>query len=81
MKGNIIETHSADIETHGLDRRAVEVMAEAGVDIAHHNSKHVNEFKDVRFDYVVTVCGHTNEHCPMFPGKTKVVHVGFFKGM
>lgn len=81
LKGDIIEAHSAGIETHGLNRRAVEVMAEAGGDISHHSSKHVNEFKDVRFDYAVTVCGHANEHCPVFPGKTKVVHVGFLKGI
>ena len=52
-------------------------MAEAGVDISGHRSKHIDEFKDVDFDYVVTVCGHANEHCPVFPGKTTVFHVGF----
>jgi arsenate reductase len=77
MKGDIIEPHSAGIETHGLNQRAVQVMAEAGVDISHHRSKHVDELSDVQFDYVVTVCGHANEHCPIFPGKTKVVHIGF----
>lgn len=77
LKGDIIEPFSAGIETHGLNERAVQIMAEAGVDISHHRSKHVDELKDIPFDYVVTVCGHANEHCPMFPGKTKVVHVGF----
>ncbi len=77
LKGGVITPYSAGIETHGLNPRAVTVMAEAGVDIAHHRSKHVNEFKDSEFDYVITVCDHANEHCPLFPGKTKVLHAGF----
>ena len=52
-------------------------MAEAGVDITGQRSQHVNEFRDVDFDCVVTVCAHAHESCPVFPGKTKVVHVGF----
>ena len=52
-------------------------MAEAGVDISNHRSQHVDELKDIPFDYVVTVCGHADEHCPAFSGQTKVVHVGF----
>ncbi len=77
LKGDVIEAHSAGIETHGLNPQAVQVMAEAGVDISGHRSKHVEELKDVDFDYVVTVCDHAHESCPMFPGKTKIVHVGF----
>jgi arsenate reductase len=77
LKADDIEPFSAGIETHGLDPRAVQVMGEAGVDISGHRSKQVDEFKNVTFDYVVTVCGHANEHCPMFPGDTKVIHVGF----
>ena len=77
LKADQIEVYSAGIETHGLNPNAVKVMAEAGVDISGHYSKHLDEFKDVYFDYVITVCGHANESCPMFPGKTKVVHVGF----
>jgi arsenate reductase len=77
LKGDAIDAWSAGIETHGLNPNAVKVMAEAGVDISGHTSKHVDEFKDIQFDYVVTVCGHANENCPMFPGKAKVVHVGF----
>jgi arsenate reductase (thioredoxin) len=52
-------------------------MAEAGVDISGQRSKHVDELRDVSFDFVVTVCGHAHENCPVFPGKTSVVHVGF----
>jgi arsenate reductase len=77
LKEDIIEAYSAGIETHGLNPHAVKVMAEAGVDISNHRSKHVEELADVRFDYVVTVCDHAHESCPLFPGPTRVVHVGF----
>ncbi|MBN1442655.1 MAG: arsenate reductase ArsC [Planctomycetes bacterium] len=77
LKGDVIEPHSAGIATHGLNPSAVKVMAEAGVDISGHRSKHVSELRDLAFDYVVTVCGHANENCPVFPGTTRVVHVGF----
>ena len=77
LKPGAIDAWSAGIETHGLNPLAVRVMAEAGVDISDQRSKHVDELKHMAFDYVVTVCGHANEHCPMFPGKTKVIHVGF----
>jgi arsenate reductase len=77
LKGDQIEAYSAGIETHGLNPRAVQVMAEAGVDISGHRSKHVDELRGIEFDYVVTVCGHANEHCPLFAGKALVVHVGF----
>ena len=77
LKGDSIEAYSAGIETHGLNPNAVEVMREAGVDISMHKSQHIDEFKDVQLDYVVTVCGHADENCPVFAGGTKVVHVGF----
>jgi len=77
LKGDVIEPCSAGIETHGLNPNAVRVMAEAGVDISGHRSQLVDEFADVAFDYVVTVCGHANENCPIFTGRTMVVHVGF----
>ncbi len=78
LKGDVIEPYSAGIETHGLNPLAVRVMAEVGVDISGQRSKTVEAVKDVRFDYVVTVCGHANETCPMWlSGKAKVVHVGF----
>ncbi len=77
LKGDVIEPYSAGIETHGLNPNAVKVMAEAGVDISSHRSKHVEELKDIQFDYVVTVCDQAHESCPLFPGRTKVIHVGF----
>jgi len=77
LKGDAIEAYSAGIETHGLNPYAVRVMAEAGVDISGQASKNVDTLLHVPFDYVVTVCGHAHENCPMFPGPAKVVHVGF----
>ena len=77
LKGDVLEAYSAGIEKHGMNPHAVKVMAEAGVDLAGHYSKTLEDLKGVVFDYVVTVCGHAHEHCPIFPGKAKVVHVGF----
>src|ERR1035437_5131288 len=78
LKGDVIESYSAGIETHGLNPLAVKVMAEAGVDIGGQRSKTVEAVQDVPVDYVVTVCGHPNETCPLWlSGKAKVVHVGF----
>jgi arsenate reductase (thioredoxin) len=77
LKGDVIEVYSAGIETHGLNPNAVKVMAEAGVDISGHKSQNIKEFKDVKPDVVVTVCGHAHETCPFFPGNCKVVNVGF----
>ena len=77
LKADTLEAYSAGIETRGLDPFAVKTMAEVGIDISAHRSKHARELRDISFDYVVTVCGHANEHCPVFPAKTKVVHVGF----
>jgi arsenate reductase (thioredoxin) len=77
LRGERIEAYSAGIEKHGLNPHAIKVMSEAGVDITRQQSKTVAELGPVQFDYVVTVCGHANEHCPVFPGEAKVVHVGF----
>ncbi len=77
LKGDIIEPYSVGTEVHGLNANAVKVMGEAGVDILSHRSKNVSELMDIPFDYVITVCGHVNENCPIFPGKTKVIHIGF----
>ncbi len=77
LKSDRADFFSAGIETHGLNPNAVKVMAESGVDISGHRSQHIDEFKDVPLDYVITVCGHADENCPIFPGRTKVVHHGF----
>jgi arsenate reductase len=77
LKGSGIEPYSAGLEKHGMNPHALKVMAEAGIDISKQFSKTVDDIGPVEFDYVVTVCGHANEHCPIFPAKSKVVHVGF----
>jgi len=77
LKADIIEVYSAGIEKHELDPRAVRVMAEAGVDISTQKSKTIADLPTDKFDYVVTLCGHARETCPIFPGKAKMVHRGF----
>lgn len=77
LKSDAFEAFSAGIETHGLNPNAVKVMAEVGVDISAQQSTHVDQLKDLDFDYVITVCGHADQHCPVFPGAAKVVHVPF----
>ncbi|MBU0946138.1 MAG: arsenate reductase ArsC [Proteobacteria bacterium] len=77
LHGERIDVWSAGIEVHGLNPMAVRVMQEAGVDISKHWSKHVDELAGQDFDLVITVCGHADENCPLFPGTTKVIHHGF----
>lgn len=77
LKSETIDAYSAGVDPHGMNPRAVRAMHEAGVSIADQRSKHVDELSGISFDYVITVCGHANETCPVFPGATKVVHVGF----
>lgn len=77
LKADEIDVYSAGIQTHGLNPIAVKVMAEAGVDITSQKSQHVDEFSDVEFDYVVTVCDNAAESCPIFRGDAKVVHHPF----
>ncbi len=75
--GNELEVYSAGTETHGLNPLAVRVMTEVGVDISGHYSKTLDALIDVDFDFVITVCGHADENCPIFPTKTRVIHQGF----
>ena len=77
LKSAEIEVYSAGIEPKGLHPIAVKVMAEAGVGISKQRSKHVRTLKDIPFDYVITVCDHARESCPLFPIKTKLIHAGF----
>ena len=77
LKGDVIEPFSAGIEKHGMNAMAVKVMAEAGVDIAGHSSKLIDELPTGDLDYVITVCDTAHESCPLFPGQAKVVHKGF----
>ncbi len=77
LKGDSIEPFSAGTVVQGVNPLAVKVMKEAGVDISHQRSKHIDEVIDSEFDYVITVCDQARENCPYFPGKTQRVHVGF----
>ena len=75
--GERAAVYSAGVEVHGLNPRAVRVMAEDGVDISHHTSNHVDEYAAVPFDYVMTVCDHANEVCPVFPSTAQKLHHNF----
>ena len=77
LAGEYIDCESAGIETHGLNPLAVKVMQEIGIDISAHRSKTLDDLPQSEFDVVITVCGHADEHCPVFPGPTQVVHHGF----
>jgi len=75
-KANI---YSAGIETHGLNPGAVDIMKEDGIDISQHTSNHVDEYSEIDFDYIITVCDHANENCPYIPSKNAVrLHHNFF---
>jgi arsenate reductase len=77
IKGDVIEPYSAGTEPKQVDPRAIKAMAEAGIDLAGRTSKSIDALEGIEFDYVVTVCDHAHQSCPIFPGKTEVVHVGF----
>jgi arsenate reductase len=77
LEGNIIDVYSAGIRPIGVSRRAIKVMAEAGVDISTHSSKCVDELLKTDFDYVVTLCDNAAASCPKFGGKAKVIHKPF----
>jgi arsenate reductase (thioredoxin) len=77
LKGDHLEPFSGGVENHGLDPKAVKVMAEAGVDISNQRSKLLSELTNQSFDYVVTICNKARESCPVFPGKAKMRHQGF----
>ncbi len=77
FRGDVLDPYSAGIEKHGLNPFAVKVMREINIDISGYSSKTIEELSGKEFDYVVTVCGHADESCPLFPAKTKVIHRGF----
>ena len=77
IHGDRLQLYSAGTRPGRVDPLAVRVMREAGVDISAHRSKHLHEVLEVGFDWVVTVCDHANESCPVFPGDVKRLHVGF----
>lgn len=74
---NHAEVYSAGVETHGLNPFAVGIMAEDGIDISKHTSNHVDEYQNITFDYVITVCDNAKEACPYFPSQTQTIHHSF----
>lgn len=77
LKSDCIEAFSAGIFPATLSSRAVKVMAEADVDISEQFPKHVDELCGIDFDYVITLCDNAKENCPLFGGKTKLIHKPF----
>jgi len=77
LKSDVIEAYSAGVWPVGVSSRAMQVMAEAGVDISSQTSDHVDEFLDIDFDYVITLCDNAREQCPVFDGKTRMIHRAF----
>ncbi|PVH24700.1 arsenate reductase ArsC [Sphingobacterium corticibacter] len=69
--------YSAGIETHGVNPKAAQVMKEEGIDLSGHTSNHIDEYKDVDFDYVITVCDHAKESCPYIPTNALKFHYNF----
>ena len=69
--------YSAGVETHGVNPKAIAVMEEDGIDISHHTSNHIDEYENIDFDYVFTVCDNAKERCPVFPTKAIKTHHNF----
>ena len=76
-RGNDFEVFSAGTKPSSVNSTAIKVMKEIGIDISGHRSKHVDEFKGQKMDYVITVCDDAKESCPIFPGAGKVMHWPF----
>ena len=75
--GDMAQIYSAGIETHGVNPKAIETMKEDGIDISGHTSNNINEYRDVDFDFVITVCDHARESCPYFPSNAVKLHYNF----
>jgi arsenate reductase len=75
--GNKAEVYSAGVETHGVNGKAIATMQEDGIDISHHTSNNLEEYKNVLFDFVITVCDHAKERCPFFPSNARMFHYNF----
>jgi len=74
LAGDRAEAASAGTQPVGVNPSAIEAMRESGVDLRGHRSRHVSEFLDQRFDYVITVCDHARQTCPVWPGAGKMLH-------
>ena len=71
------EIYSAGIEVHGVNPKAIAIMKEDGIDLSDHTSNHVDEYKNINFDYIITVCDHAQENCPYFQSNAKRAHQNF----
>lgn len=69
--------YSAGVETHGVNPKAIATMLEDGIDLSHHTSNHVDEYRDMDFDFIITVCDNAKERCPIFPSSAKQFHYNF----
>ncbi len=72
-----VQAFSAGVRPSRVNPRAIQVMGELGIDISHHYSKSVDDLAGEQFDLVITVCDSASQQCPMFPGNTEVLHIGF----
>jgi arsenate reductase len=77
LKGDQLQAYSAGIQPKGVDPRAIQVMAEVGIDISGQASKDIDSLGNLEFEYVVTLCDNARESCPFFPAITKRIHKGF----
>jgi len=77
LKADVIEAYSAGVTPAGVSATAIQVMAEAGVDISNQWAKHIDDLPDIDFDYVITLCDYAREYCPVFGGATKHIHRSF----
>ena len=75
--GDAAEVYSAGVETHGVNPRAIAIMAEDGIDISGHTSNNISEYTGIDFDYVITVCDNAKERCPVFPSQAQKFHENF----
>jgi arsenate reductase (thioredoxin) len=75
--GDKAEIYSAGVETHGVNPKAIATMKADGIDISNHTSNHIDEYRDINFDYVITVCDHAKERCPYFPSNAILIHENF----
>ncbi len=72
-----VKIYSAGVEMHGVNPKAIAIMKEDGIDISHYTSNNIDEYFDIPFDYVITVCDNAKERCPFFPSKAIKLHYNF----
>lgn len=75
--GDKAEIYSAGVETHGVNPKAISIMQEDGIDLSKHTSNNIDEYFDINFDFIISVCDNAKERCPFFPSKAKMFHYNF----